>query len=355
MATDTCLPPSENDLTKLHHDQEWYIATPQSIIQKRVNQSILHQRQGRGDKCNASRPSLIKYTPQLNSIAKVGIHCTSIECIDDIDITYSIPQDITFPCPWIKKYEIPPSHIRRIIIPCPTPPQLIQSMHSTSSLRSASDGSILNCIGYQGWLVATLDKEIIIQGVGATDGRVEDTHFYHAKLCGNIATFAILNIIIHIYSSIQHVCNNQSAISVTCKYDTLSVFDRTKPDADVIIVARVALSELQLHFYGKPHWVSSHADKRGPPYTIQEELNILTDKLAERAQTELSLDLRPRHDALRFPEQQIAVVIVQKKVSSRLPLHISNTKHSPLLRTGIMQKEGWTTHVNSSVDGTPSR
>jgi hypothetical protein len=182
-------------------------------------------------------------------------------------------------------------------------------MHSTSPIRSVSDGSVFNCLGYQGWLVATLDNEIIIQGFGATDSRVEDTHSYLAELCGSIETFAILNIIRRVYGvapcSIQHVCDNQSAITATWKYDTISVCDKTNPDAGVISVARVALSELQLHSPVKPHWVSSHADKRGPPYTMQEELNILTDKLSERAQTELHPNLRPRHDALHFPEQQI--------------------------------------------------
>jgi hypothetical protein len=178
-------------------------------------------------------------------------------------------------------------------------------MRSTSPIISASDGSVLDCPGYQGWLVATLDNEILIQSFGATDGRVEDTNSYRAELCGNVATFAIINIIRRIYGfaphSIQHVCGNQSAITATWKHDTLSVFDKTKPDPDVIIVDRVYLSELHLNSPAKPYWVASHSDKRGPPYTIQEKLNILTDKLTERAQTELPLDLRQIHDALHFP------------------------------------------------------
>jgi hypothetical protein len=121
-------------------------------------------------------------------------------------------------------------------------------MHSTSPIGSTSDGSVHHCLGYQGWLVTTLENEIRIRGFGATDGRVEDTHYYIAELCGNISTFAILNIIRRVFGfapcSIQHVCNNKSAITATWKYDTLNVFYKTKPDAGVIIVARVALSEL---------------------------------------------------------------------------------------------------------------
>jgi hypothetical protein len=92
-------------------------------------------------------------------------------------------------------------------------------------------------------------------------------------------------------------------------------FDKTQPDSDVIIVAHVVLSELQLHSPVKLYWVASHYDKRGPSYTMQEELNILTDKLTERAQTELPLALLPRHNALHFPEHQISFAIAQKKVT----------------------------------------
>jgi hypothetical protein len=59
----------------------------------------------------------------------------------------------------------------------------------------------------------------------------------------------------------------------------------------------------------------------------------MTGTLAERAQTELPDDLKPRHDALHFPEQQIYVVISHKKVTSRLPLHITNMIHGPDIRT----------------------
>jgi hypothetical protein len=106
------------------------------------------------------------------------------------------------------------------------------------------------------------------------------------------------------------------------KHDTNSVFDKTKPDIDVIIVALSAMSELQLHSTVKPVWVGSHYDKRAPRYSQQEEFNIWTDTLSERAQKEPPTYMKPMHDLLHFPEHQIYIVISKKKVTSRLPLHI---------------------------------
>jgi hypothetical protein len=75
----------------------------------------------------------------------------------------------------------------------------------------------------------------------------------------------------------------------------------------------------------------------------------MTDTLAERAHIELPDELKPRHDALRFTEQQHSVVISQKKVTSRLPLHITNMIHGPALRTYTTQKEGWSSYTYESI------
>jgi hypothetical protein len=84
-------------------------------------------------------------------------------------------------------------------------------------------------------------------------------------MCDNIATFSIINIIRRVYGfsppTIKNICHKQSAITATWKENTLSVFDKTKPDADVIVVARSAISELQQFSTVKAFWVSSRADK----------------------------------------------------------------------------------------------
>jgi hypothetical protein len=188
----------------LHHDHEWYIATPQrALIQKRGNQWFLHERQGRGIKYYSSQPRVLISPPTLRSIAQVKVHGTFIECIDDIVISQPLIQHISFPCPWRTQYESLTSHLRRIIGPCPPPPKLFQTLPSSTNIRSASDESFLHCLGYQRWLIATLDNDILLEGLGATDGIVEDTHSNMAGLCGNIATFSILNIIRRVYGFAQ--------------------------------------------------------------------------------------------------------------------------------------------------------
>jgi hypothetical protein len=74
------------------------------------------------------------------------------------------------------------------------------------------------------------------------------------------------------------------------------VFDNTKPDADVAKVARLYISYIQQHSQVHAIWVEGHADKRPPPFSPQEELNILTDALATKAQTLLPPEMKSRSD-----------------------------------------------------------
>jgi hypothetical protein len=47
--------------------------------------------------------------------------------------------------------------------------------------------------------LSTLKNYILLEGFGANDGRVEDTHYCRAELYINISTFSILDIIRRVY------------------------------------------------------------------------------------------------------------------------------------------------------------
>jgi hypothetical protein len=91
----------------------------------------------------------------------------------------------------------------------------------------------------------------------------------------------------------------------------------------------------------KAYGVEGHNDKCGLPFSPQEELNILTDGLAGRAQTSLLPKIKPSSDCLNFPEQQVSIVIQQRKVISLLPYHIANDIHVPKLTKYLLEKEKW--------------
>jgi hypothetical protein len=149
-----------------------------------------------------------------------------------ISIIPTLARTLYFSCLWLSQYELLPAHLQRIIGPCPISPQHFQSINSLNNLRSTRDGSMIHNQGFQGWLVAKIDNEIVIQGIGATDWGLEDVSSYRAEICGNIATFTILTPIPKVYgfypTNIEHICDNKSAITATLKYANVRVFDKTR-------------------------------------------------------------------------------------------------------------------------------
>jgi hypothetical protein len=179
-------------------------------------------------------------------------------------------------------------------------------------------------------MIAKLSNEILVQGFCATDGRIEDVSSYRADICGNIATFTILTLIRKVYGffypSIQHVCDNKSAINATWKDENISVFYKTKPDADVAKVARLAISDIQQHSQVDTFCVEGHANTHSPPFSPQEAFNILTYTLASKAQTSLHTDMKPHPDCLQFPEKNLDCHSTQK---SHLPPPLLHCKCHP--------------------------
>jgi hypothetical protein len=82
------------------------------------------------------------------------------------------------------------------------------------------------------------------------------------------------------------------------------IFNQSRPDADAIMVVRLLLSTTN-HAIISSLWVRGRADKRGPPYTLQKEINMQTDNLAGKAHINLPLEFKARHDCLHFPKHHI--------------------------------------------------
>jgi hypothetical protein len=246
------------------------------------------------------------------------------------------------------------THLRCIKSPCPRPPQAFQTIPRSTALRMASDGSFKNERGYHGWIVALTDKSTIMEGHGPTDGRIQDITSYRTEVSGTIAIQAIYNMIVKVYNwkakYIEHVCDSESVLDRIWTVEPDGVFDQSLPDADVILVAK---SQLQKAHHTKitPTWVRGHADKRGTPYTDQEDINMQADKLAGSAHKSLPDDLKARHDSLHFPEQHISLCLHCHKVTSNITRNVAHSFHRPKLEEHIKEREKWSHNTGGILRG----
>jgi hypothetical protein len=231
-----------------------------------------------------------------------------------------------------------------MIGPCPPPPDIFDIIPSDIQLRTASDGSVENENGYHGWIIARTDNTKIIEGYGPSYDRIENTTSYRTEFYGTIAVLTVYGMIQSVYkwqaSTIEHVCDSESALDRIWNKEKDCVFDPSRPDADAITVAKLLLYNTK-HTIISPLWVRGHADKRGLRYTLQEEINMQTDNLAKKAHTNLPLEFKARHDCLHFPEHHISLLLNEKKVTSKITRHVLHIIHYPSLKKYLTEKEEW--------------
>jgi hypothetical protein len=189
-----------------------------------------------------------------------------------------------------------------------------------------------------------LDNTTPIKGYGPTYGRIKDTASCRIEVCGTIIFLAVYGMIPSVYNwngaTIEHFCDSESALNHIWNKEKDDVFDQSNPDADAITAARVILSTTK-HTHIYPKGIHGHAYKRGPPYTLQEEINMQTDQLTGKAHTNLPPEYKARHDCLYFPEQNISIVLDSKKVTSRITRHVTHIIHHLSLEKYLHEKEEW--------------
>jgi hypothetical protein len=197
-----------------------------------------------------------------------------------------------------------------------------------------------------------MDNKTIIKGYGPTDGRIEDTTSYRTDFCGTITVLAVYGMIHSVYTwnaaTIEHVCDSESALNHIWNKEKDGVLNQYRPDAGAITAARVLLSSMK-HTNISPKWVRGHADKIGPPYTIQEEINMQTDQLAGKAPANFPPEYKARHDCHHLPEQNSSIVLNGKKVASKIKRHVAHIIHHPSLEQYLREKEAWNDYMWNDI------
>jgi hypothetical protein len=100
--------------------------------------------------------TLLNATPNPHFKAQVTSHWSYLECTDMIVIIPTIARTLHFTCTWKTQYQLLPTHLRCIIGPCPTPPQIFQYVDSLTHIRFASDGSVIHNQGFKVGLLQNL-------------------------------------------------------------------------------------------------------------------------------------------------------------------------------------------------------
>jgi hypothetical protein len=130
-------------------------------------------------------------------------------------------------------------------------------------------------------------------------------------------------------TTIEQVCDSESALNRIWSKEKYGIFDQSRPYADAAAILLLSTTNRTIIY---PLWVRGNADERGPSYTLQEEIDMQTDNLSRKAHINLSLEFKARHDCLNFPEHHISLVLNEKKVTSKITMHVSHSIQYPSLK-----------------------
>jgi hypothetical protein len=148
---------------------------------------------------------------------------------------------------------------------------------------------------------------------------------------------------------IEHVCDSESALDSIWNLEPDGFFDQSRSDADVILVAKEQLQKA-MHTKNVPTWVRGHANKWDPPpYTDEEHINMLADKVAGTAHKSLPHDFTACYDSLHFPEQHILLCLQGQKVTSKITRNVAHSFHRPKLEEHIKVREEWSQNTWDNI------
>jgi hypothetical protein len=146
----------------------------------------------------------------------------------------------------------------------------------------ATDGSVTLGVRYHSWIVTTEDEDIILQGGGPDDGDLFLMQSYRSELGGvasglavlrNLSRSGLINI-----ASTTFLCDNESAVLLTNRPLTDSIFHRIEGDHNLVSTIR-DLQENWCRGMDKTYeWVKGHADDLNRELTRAERLNVIADK-----------------------------------------------------------------------------
>jgi hypothetical protein len=186
----------------------------------------------------------------------------------------------------------------------------------------ATDGYVTLGVGYHSWIVPTEDEDILLQGGGPDDGDLFLMQSYRSKLGGVAAGLTVLGTLsrsgLISIASTTFLCDNESAVLLTNRPLTYSIFHRIEGDLGLISTIK-DLQENWCHGMDITYeWVKGHADDLNRELTRAEPHNVIADEQCDLVRLHASGTRSARAPAGLWDSETCALFIRGSKITSRM-------------------------------------
>jgi hypothetical protein len=177
---------------------------------------------------------------------------------------------------------------------------------------------------------------------------------YRSKLGGMVAGLAVLGTLFRSGAmnkrSIRFICDNESTVTAARRPKSESIFHNTICDWDLIATIQDLIARWCTGISLSFHWVKGQADQIDRPLTRDERLNIEADIQADviRAQARGTIAARPT--CPHWEIEEASLFIRGSKVTSDMKNQLTSQMYDGNLRSFLMHKDSWSTHIFDAID-----
>jgi hypothetical protein len=216
-----------------------------------------------------------------------------------------------------------PRHIQRIVGDIPTiRTPLGWDPTIPVNIIIATDGSVTLGIGHNSWIFATEDEDILLQGGGPDDGDLFIMQSYRSALGGVAAGLSVLRTLsrsglINITST-TFLCNNKSAVLLTNRPLTDSIFHRIEGDHNLVSTIKDLQERWCRGIDITYKWVKGHADDLNRELTRADRLNVIADEQCDVVRLHASGTWSARSSTGLWDSETCALFIRGSNITSRM-------------------------------------
>jgi hypothetical protein len=200
---------------------------------------------------------------------------------------------------------------------------------STATLLACSDGSFTkdSGTGGHGWVFATDEETILVQGADPEDGHPTMMSSYQSELGGLLAVLYTLYKVCSYYDitsgKVRYYCDNKGVLRNVLQVKPLGISQYNKADADLVITARHLLTLMPITIVAE--WVKGHYNGEYREY--KHGLNDKADKLATSSNTNPHPNFIPKLHPIFPPNLGARLLTTDTVITSHLQPKLSVALH----------------------------
>ncbi len=211
------------------------------------------------------------------------------------------------------------------------------------TLVTCSDGSYFpeSHTGSRGWVVATTDQKLLLQGAGPGDGHPKLISSYRSELGGLLAVLYTIYCICQHYhvqgGKMKHHCDNKGVLTNVFSPTAPGITPYLQADVNLVMKAKRLINAIPVTILAE--WVKGHYN--GKDHKFKHELNEIADSMATSFNSSPHPKFHPHRKPIAPPNYGAQILYEGSTITNRLHPLMAQSLHRQALISHIIKRNRW--------------